>query len=112
MFDDAPGRMGLPVINNATGEPYARIPASPTPCRWCPKIPTGVPKERKNAVELSARNVDALLHYRECRAVGSFPDDWVVRRNAALIRRVEDEADQAREQRNLISLATILRAGR
>lgn len=109
MFDDSPGRMGLPVINNATGEPYARISASPTPCRWCPKIPAGVAKERKNAVELDARNVDALIHYRECRAVGSFPDDWIVRRNAAIIRAIEDQAERTRQDQTILA---IMRAGR
>lgn len=47
-------------------------------------------------------------HYRECKAVGVFPDDAVVRRNAAAIRDVEDVAEQNRQgefQSVLMSLA-------
>jgi len=47
-------------------------------------------------------------HYRECKAVGSFPDDPVVRRNAAAIRDVEEVAEQNRQsefQSVLMSLA-------
>jgi hypothetical protein len=41
---------------------------------------------------LSDINRDAYRHYRECRATGNFPDDPIVRRNAALIREQEDQA--------------------
>jgi hypothetical protein len=36
------------------------------------------------AVELSPRNRRAWQHYEQCRAVGQFPDDPIVRRNAAI----------------------------
>jgi hypothetical protein len=39
---------------------------------------------------LSPRNESALQHYRECRAVGCFPDDPIVRANAAIVRAWED----------------------
>ena len=41
-------------------------------------------------MELSEQNWDAWGHYRECRAVGSFPADPIVRRLAAVCRQVED----------------------
>ena len=112
MHDDAPGRMGLPVLDNATGKPYPRRPGTSTPCRWCPKIPSDAAKVRTNSIELDERNVRAVIHYRECRAVGAFPDDWIVRRNAAAIRGVEDAAERQRDAANLMQLATLMRAGR
>lgn len=62
-----------------------------TPCHECPKIPAGEPKERRHAIELSDRNKAAWQHWRECRAVGVFPDDPIVRRNAAILQSVQDE---------------------
>jgi hypothetical protein len=41
---------------------------------------------------LSGRNLRAYVHYRECRAVGRFPDDAIVRKNARLIRDAEEMA--------------------
>lgn len=32
------------------------------------------------------------MHYLECRAIGRFPDDSWVRRNAVIVRRIEDMA--------------------
>jgi hypothetical protein len=67
----------------------------PTPCHKCPKIPASAPaKSREHAVELSDKNYQAWQHYLECRAVGVFPDDPIVRRNAKVLREVYDEADK------------------
>ena len=41
---------------------------------------------RARAVELSPENRRAWEHYLECRAVESWPEDPIVRRNAAIIR--------------------------
>ena len=57
------------------------------PKRGCPK---GTPENPRN---LLLCNELAYEHYRECRAVGEFPDDPIVRRNAAIIRAVEDEIE-------------------
>lgn len=65
-----------------------------TPCEKCPKIPAGKPKERRYAVELSNRNYQAWKHWRECRAVGSFPNDPIVRRNAEILQGIQDEIDR------------------
>lgn len=50
---------------------------------------------------LSEQNWQAYTHYLECRAVGEFPNDPIVRRHARLIRQIEDAADRQ----------TLLRAG-
>lgn len=65
----------------------------------CPKQPPDVPEPERSwatAVELTEQNWRAWAHYRECVAVGSFPDDPIVRRNAAVIRAAEDAAEQLR----------------
>ena len=90
------------VYDEATGRPFEHPPHSkrlvprpdgaPPPCRiaglGCPK---GTPE---NPLSLSDLNREAYRHYRECRATGSFPDDPIVRRNAAIIRREEDRANR------------------
>jgi len=87
-----------------TGRPYQNPPrngkliprpaGNQPPCRidgvGCPK---GTPE---NQTDLNDRNRQAYQHYLECRAVGSFPDDQIVRRNAALIRAEEDRAEASR----------------
>jgi hypothetical protein len=74
-----------------TGPPLERQPGQPTPCATCPKIPEDAPERtRRFARELSPRNLAAFKHYRECAAVGRFPDDPIVRRNAAIIKEVAD----------------------
>lgn len=70
-------------------------PTGATPCATCPKIPPEAPQRNAAyALEMSERNWLAWRHNRECAAVGRFPDDPIVRRNAAAIaevlRRVED----------------------
>jgi len=78
-------RAGLPVV---------RPPGVPTPCHKCPKIPDGAEPVRSNAGELDDRGFQAYRHYLECRAVGQFPDDPIVRRNARIFRAAHDAADQ------------------
>lgn len=65
-----------------------------TPCTECPKIPEGSPKERRYAQELSDKNFRAWQHWRECKAVGRFPDDEIVKRNAAILQSIQDELDR------------------
>lgn len=70
------------------GEPLKRTAQVPTLCQLgrCPK---GTPEESR---ELSEANRQAWSHYRRCRAVGRFPDDPVVARNAEVIESAEAEA--------------------
>ena len=44
-------------------------------------------------------NQQAYHHYLECKAVGRFPEDAIVTRNAGLIRQAEEIADRARQRR-------------
>ncbi len=72
-----------------SGRLIVRPPDTHPPCRirgaGCPK---GTPENPRG---LSAANQAAWRFDRECRAAGSFPDDPLVRRNAAIIRQVEEE---------------------
>lgn len=73
------------------GKRRPRPPGQPTPCWDCPKIPRDAPRrERRHAEEMSPKNRLAYRHYRECAATGHWPDDAIVRRNAAAIRGVID----------------------
>ena len=74
------------------GNPLRRIRGSPTPCAVCPKAIDNRPAPE---ADLSDRNWQAWRHYQECRATGQFPADALVRRNAGLIRQIEDQAARA-----------------
>lgn len=84
-------------MTRRVGLPVRRPPSAPMPCGGCPKQPRDVPpalRTPETASEMSDKNREAYAHYLECRAVGSFPDDPIVRANAAAIRAVEDMADR------------------
>lgn len=85
----------LPIIRGGTR--VERIKDQNPPCRWCPKIPREIVNPTPaDAVELNGRNWLAYRHYLECKATGDFPRDAIVRRNAALIMRVEEVAAEVR----------------
>lgn len=74
-----------PEIRN--GKPVARPKGTATPCFYNRCV-----KGKPNAyTALLPHNWYAYEHYKECEATGSFPDDPIVRRNARLIKMVEDE---------------------
>src|SRR3954464_6059038 len=95
MFDEDTGLIQF----GRDGQPETRLkqlgPSFLAPCqdpnRGCPK---GTPE---NPRSLCPENVEAYEHYLECRAIGSFPDDPIVHRNAALIRAVEDDIAKRKE---------------
>lgn len=58
--------------------------------------------------ELSPKNWQAFNHYRRCKAIGHFPDDPIVARNAAAISAIERVADR-RNDSAAASLAVIAR---
>lgn len=103
---------GEPVLNRLD-EQRERDAECPPLCRTKKGCPKGTPE---NPNTLTPDNEAAYQHYRECRAVGEFPDDPVVRRNAELIRDVEDRVQQQREYLKQIDLkhflltASLLRA--
>jgi len=88
MHRDSGGRFGEMMTRG--GEPTPRTPGAKTPCVFCPKIPPGAAPKPENAVEVTPQLADCLTHYLECRAVGQFPADPIVRTAAVLIRQVED----------------------
>lgn len=103
--------------DRTTGEPVLRSLYGnvPTPCHICEKVPrevrdTGVShvELRKHAVELTDRNRRAWHFYRQCRAVGHFPDDPIVRWYAAILRDLYDYADR-RPLEELITTIRLLR---
>ena len=95
--EEYPAGSGLPVL---------RLPGSLPPCHTGPSACAKVSPESK--VELSERNQECYRHYLECRAVGSFPDDPVVRENAAVIRSIEDASVRIESRETLMSMAGVL----
>jgi len=108
VFDDRPDGFGRRLTRG--GHPVRRPAGAPTPCSWCPKQPAAVSGVRTpdTAVELSPHNWRAYAHYRECKATGHFPDDPIVRRNAALIAQAE-RVEERLAQLNAAALAGGLR---
>lgn len=79
-----------------------------TPCGNCPKIPMSIPPaertpETGRRYEMTLRSRKALRHYQECRAVGTFPDDPLVRRNASILHEI-DQACERRQRRQEMEL--------
>ena len=115
MYDDEPvkGRWGLKVERpQGSGLNIRRLKGMEPPCRWCPKIPANAVQIPKNAVELSERNAVAYMHYRRCKAVGRFPVDAIVERNAALILSIEEEVAADRARMGQIESMALMFAGR
>jgi hypothetical protein len=110
LYDDRPGCWGLKPVERPAGRKLERLPNQLTPCSSCPKIPDGAEPKPENAVELSVRNRMAYQHYLECKAVGEFPVDAIVRRNAGVIREIEDVACAGMQQGKLDAILTVVTA--
>jgi hypothetical protein len=101
---------------DAAGNDMPRFQGMATPCSSCPKVVASAEQKRtlhflqlrSMAVELNDRNRQAYKHYLECRAVGQFPDDAVVRQNAVIIRAEVDWAEQRKQQEPLQLLVALL----
>jgi hypothetical protein len=102
-YDKGPNQFGERVERPA-GVPVPRGPHIRPPCCWCSKIPAGSEPCPENAVELSPENFEAWAHYRECKAVGDFPTDAIVRFNASIIADAEAQAERVRESKSGLSL--------
>lgn len=97
MFNHATGK-----LETRNGEPVPRVPGVKLPCemsagqafdvrqRACAKVAPDA------GIELSESNRQAYRHYRQCRAIGRFPDDPLVIEHAEIIRAIEDEQDASR----------------
>ena len=69
----------------------------------------GCPKGSPDAgIELTDQNWLAYQFHQECKAVGRFPGDPIVRRNAAIIESVERDIDRSRQRLLQQQLSTIL----
>lgn len=112
LHDDSGGRFGQVVRRPAkTGPPVPRPAGSKTPCAVCPKIPAAMPADSLYAVELTPELVATYSHYLECKAVGQFPDDPIVRRNAAIISAVEGAVSREQSRRMGLSVLGSLLGG-
>ncbi|MFG0240454.1 MAG: hypothetical protein ACF8CY_05330 [Gimesia chilikensis] len=92
------GRDNLPILRHA---------GCPAPCRTEIGCPKGTPE---NSKALSPRNRQVIEFHRECEAVGNFPNDPIVRQNAALIALV-DRADEVRHRAEISALVKGLARG-
>ncbi len=104
-YDRGPNDFGERVERGGIPIPRGK---SPTPCMWCPKIPAGARPAPENAIELSLQNLQAWTHYRECKAVGSFPHDAIVRMNAGIVAEAEAAAERMRQARSGLGLLGLL----
>ena len=76
------------------------------PCGYGPeKCPKGSPTAGR---ELTEKNWQAWTHYQQCAAVGRFPDDEIVSRNAGVIRETLDEIDRGEQQAMRLMLEATL----
>lgn len=105
MYDHKTGKLLL----DADGNPRLRPTASKAPCQYVLDRPTEI-QERAcgkisptGGIELNEQNQRAYDHYRECRAVGHFPNDPIVRQNARYIRDLEDAHQASQMQMAMYS---------
>jgi hypothetical protein len=106
-FIHDPGRGWQPLKKRGSSEPEPRPAGTATPCGLCPKIPKPCPATGRKS-ELSERNWQTYLHYLQCKAVGEFPPDALVRRNAGWIRMIEDQVQREQAAGADTALLTVL----
>lgn len=106
---DKPGEMALEPLLLADGRPMKRPLGVVTPCGICPKIPHGTKPVPENAIEPSAKSLQAFWHYQKCRAVGRFPEDAIVENNAVIIGHTLESIERAERQQSNGAMATLAR---
>ena len=96
-------KTGKPRVTSQ-GEYVERLPTVPAPCRrgGCPKGTAENPKI------LNSKNMLAYQHWKECKAVGKFPDDPIVKQNAAIIQEIQDLAD---DNKQIMLISTMMGVG-
>lgn len=88
-------KTGMPIPSRKKdGSLRKRDSSCPPPCRTSVGCKKGTPE---NSLALNDTNRQAWEHWKECKAVGSFPDDPVVRQNAAAIDEAMRIVDEIRE---------------
>jgi hypothetical protein len=65
----------------------------------CPK---GTPEDQKT---LTAENAEAYWHWQQCKAVGQFPNDEIVMRNAGIIQQEVDRLERERHENLMLMLS-------
>lgn len=89
-YDDDTGK-----VSTKNGKPLKRPEGTVLLCQTVEGCPVGTPENPKR---LSAKNRRAWNHYQECKAVGQFPDDPIVRRNAMVIEKAIRTAQRRAKQ--------------
>lgn len=84
-------------VAKAMGKPLLRIIDTPTLCQTEAGCPKGTPEDQKSWHAINRR---AFLHWIEAKSVSQFPDDPIVRRNAASIQSVYKEIENERRRRS------------
>lgn len=98
LYNEETGKIEQRRVGTTKEQRYVDVPrTTPPPCETAAGCAKG---HWRNPKSLNERNQMAYLHYRECRAVGSFPDDAVVRKNASVIHELEEVSERT-EQHNL-----------
>ena len=105
VYDEKTGRR-MEHAGKPVRRPIGTLPPCRTRANGCPK---GTPEDSR---ALTDTNWQAYQHYCECRAVGQFPDDPIVRRNAALIREAADSAERELALRIAGPIGALLGGGR
>lgn len=80
-------------IEKVDGVDSERPAEFPVMCDTRDGCPVGTPD---NQLRLTQKNRMAYLHFLRCEAINSWPDDPIVARNAAVIRRARDESRRER----------------
>ena len=98
---------------DAGAKPTRRVPLTLTPCYECPKVPDNAPvKSVYFATEISDLTWQVIAHFEECDAVNQFPeDDPIVRKNAATIRRIREQAKHAEHGKGMAYIFSLLTMG-
>jgi hypothetical protein len=84
-YDDKTGDV---IRSNSTGNAELRPEGTVTMCRTQLGCLKGTPEKQKS---LNRANKWALRHYQQCKSIGQFPDDEIVKKNAVIIERSLDE---------------------
>ncbi len=96
MHHDSPGQPPATEPAKRGGRLLLRPSGKFAPCRYdatpCPK---GTPEQSRMH---NATNAAVWQHFQECDAVGVFPDDPIVRRNAATIRATLGRIERTRQE--------------
>ena len=95
-------------VETHRGQPLERN--GKPPCEILVNGKSGCPKGSPTAgIALSDKNLQAFIFHRQCKAVGFFPNDPIVIRNAGIIQSIVEAADK---QENAQLMRMILMSAR